>query len=333
MLDYDLFKEMVYKDFTQYIPDAFKSREPVFMSVNKINQTRDCIGFKEKFEGETVPILYVDDMYESYKVIGDFQEIMKMHIENMCKALGKKEHIPDFYDKEHIKENIVFQLINREQNKEMLQGIPHRDMEDLSIIYRIIVKMDEEGIGSAIIDNGLAKMSGITEEELFAFAKENTKKILPTQVMPLHELLKEQMIAEGMPEELFEIMMGEMPKKEMMYVITNQMQINGAAAILYDESLHEVAETFGSDLFIIPSSIHEVIAVSADMGKPEDLAQMVLDVNMNMVQLSERLSNQIYHYDKELRKLSLATDTPNKRLDANVAESVINYDAQQLTGR
>ena len=51
------------------------------------------------------------------------------------------------------------------------------------------------------------------------------------------------------------------------------------------------------------------------MGSPEMLAQMVVEVNMQEVSLDERLSNQVYHYDKDLRKLTLATDTPNKRLD------------------
>ena len=45
-----------------------------------------------------------------------------------------------------------------------------------------------------------------------------------------------------------------------------------------------------SDLYILPSSVHEVIAVSSDMGSPEMLAQMVVEVNMQEVSLDERLS-------------------------------------------
>ena len=71
------------------------------------------------------------------------------------------------------------------------------------------------------------------------------------------------------------------------------------------------------------------IAVSSDMGSPEMLAQMVVEVNMQEVSLDERLSNQVYHYDKDLRKLTLATDTPNKRLDGIVAEPPIVYDAKE----
>ena len=95
------------------------------------------------------------------------------------------------------------------------------------------------------------------------------------------------------------------------------------------DELHELAESLESDLYILPSSVHEVIAVSSDMGSPEMLAQMVVEVNMQEVSLDERLSNQVYHYDKDLRKLTLATDTPNKRLDGIVAEPPLVYDAKE----
>ena len=66
---------------------------------------------------------------------------------------------------------------------------------------------------------------------------------------------------------------------------------------------------------ILPSSIHEVIAVSADFGSPDELAEMVYEINMDQVDINDRLSNQVYCYDKDLRTLRLATDTINKSLD------------------
>lgn len=36
--------------------------------------------------------------------------------------------------------------------------------------------------------------------------------------------------------------------------------------------------------------------------------------------LEERLSNQVYHYDKELGILTMAVDTVNKRLDGTIPE-------------
>ena len=51
------------------------------------------------------------------------------------------------------------------------------------------------------------------------------------------------------------------------------------------------------------------------MGSPDDLAEMVYEINMEQVDIDDRLSNQVYHYDKDLRTLRLATDTINKSLD------------------
>ena len=99
--------------------------------------------------------------------------------------------------------------------------------------------------------------------------------------------------------------------------------------MLYEDKLHALAEDLETDLYIMPSSLHEIIAVSASMGDPNELAQMVAEINMDQVSLEERLSNQVYHYDKDLRKLSLATDTPNKRLDGIVAEPKLIYSATE----
>jgi hypothetical protein len=65
------------------------------------------------------------------------------------------------------------------------------------------------------------------------------------------------------------------------------------------------------------------------MGDPNELAQMVAEINMDQVALDERLSNQVYHYDKDLRKISLATNTPNKRLDGIVAEPKLIYNREE----
>ncbi|NMC60782.1 MAG: threonine/serine exporter family protein, partial [Candidatus Methanofastidiosa archaeon] len=133
---------------------------------------------------------------------------------------------------------------------------------------------------------------------------------------------------DGMPAGIAEMMIGEVPPEQSMWVISNDRGINGAISMLYEDRLHGLAENLGTDLYIMPSSIHEVIAISASVGDPNELAQMVAEININQVALDERLSNQIYHYDKDLRKLSLATDTPNKRLDGIVAEPKLIYDSK-----
>ena len=49
--------------------------------------------------------------------------------------------------------------------------------------------------------------------------------------------------------------------------------------------------------------------MSADFGSPDEWAEMVYEINMDQVDINDRLSNQVYCYDKDLRTLRLATDT------------------------
>ena len=74
----------------------------------------------------------------------------------------------------------------------------------------------------------------------------------------------------------------------------------------------------------MPLSIHEVIAVSTDFGSPDELAEMVYEINMDQVDINDRLSNQVYCYDKDLRTLRLATDTINKSLDDVDRGAILN---------
>lgn len=169
----------------------------------------------------------------------------------------------------------------------------------------------------------------MNEEQLFKYAAENTRRILPPRIRNMNDVMKEMFLSDGMPEEIAEMMIREVPPEQTLWIISNNRGIDGAVSMLYENELHELAENLESDLYILPSSVHEVLAVSTELTEPEELAQMVAEVNMQKVALEERLSNQVYHYDKDLRKLTLATDTPNKRLDGIVAEPQLVYDAKE----
>jgi hypothetical protein len=221
----------------------------------------------------------------------------------------------------------VFQVINTAQNEDMLRDMPHREFQDLSIIYRWVVKADEQGVQSSVVRNSLAAKFGMTEEELFRCAVENTKRILPPTVRSMNDVMRDMFIKDGMPEDMADMMLGDIPENQMMWVISNERGFNGAGSMLYEEKLHDLAMRLETDLYILPSSVHECLAVSTDIGDPYELANMVNEVNMAEVALEDRLSNQVYHYDKDARRLTLATDTPNKRLDGKVAEAQLIYDA------
>ncbi len=328
MMDYEIFKEVVKEGFLSYMPKGYQDMEVRVAPVDKVNRKLDGLSLLAKNEKSVIsPTLYIDDMYVKYLKTEDLQATLRDAAEAMDEAF-REAAIPPL-DISTAKDNIIFQLVNTMQNEDMLKNLPHRDFQDLSIIYRWVVGVEQQGLSSVVINNHVAESLGMGEEQLFRAAAENTRRILPPVVQSMNEVMRDMFVADGMPMELADLMVGEQEPETTLWVISNERKIDGAASMLYEDKLHSLAEKVGTDLYILPSSIHEVIAVSVEMGEPEELAQMVSEINMDQVDLSERLSNQVYHYDKDLRRITLATDTPNKRLDGVVAEQGFVYETKQ----
>lgn len=321
-LNYEEFKEKIKDDIKDYMDEKYKDCGVVIRKVNKTNREVDGLNFYD-IPGlkNATPTLYVNNLYEEYERTGNYEEVVRGAAETMERGIKSfnKEIKAELLDTSRLKDNVFFTLINAEQNKELLKTVPHRKFEDLAIVYRWNIGSDSLGMYTNLVDSRLAKKEGLTENDLYNAARKNTKELLPVSVRNMNEIISEIIFGENeledeMDKEFKKVMM-ETPNEHSMYVITNESKLYGAASILYEEPLHELAEKFGSDLYILPSSVHEVIAVSADMGSPDDLAEMVYEINMEQVDIDDRLSNQVYHYDKDLRTLRLATDTINKSLD------------------
>lgn len=341
-MDYKEFKEMVKENFLSYLPEEYQNYSIEIVETMKVNRKMDALRVIPNVlsDGYNIsPFLYVDHMYEAYKESNDFDKVMEDNAETFVSFMKDEKYRIDIkeLDKMNLRDNVIITLINTEQNSEMLSKIPHREFEDLSVIYRWIIKKDNGGFHSNIINNESAARIGITEDELFKIASENTKNMYPPIVKNMEDIIKEIFMEEGMPEEIAANMIASMKEESElddkgieMYVITNKYKMFGAAGMLFEDELHNLSQKLGDDLYILPSSLHEVIVVPAKNVDPEVLAEMVHDVNTAELDISERLSNQVYHYDKTERKLHLATDTIYKSLDNMVAQPAVIYETGNI---
>lgn len=325
MMNYEIFKEVVAEKFKSYLPERYQNMELRVESVNKVNRVMDGITLIDHSAEKNIsPTIYINNMYDHYLHTENLQKVLQDAAESMDKAFLEAPQA-GILDMDNARDNIVFQVVNTMQNEDMLRDMPHRDYQDLSIIYRWVVAVDERGIQSTVVRDNLAKQLGMTEADLFKCAVENTRRIFPPMVKSMNDVMRDMMMSDGMPAEIADMMLEEMPADRTMWIISNDRGVNGAGSMLYEDVLHKLAMQLESDLYLLPSSVHECIAVSVDMGDPYELAEMVNEINMSQVSLEERLSNQVYHYDKDARRLTLATDTPNKRLDGMVAEANLIY--------
>ncbi|MBR5315675.1 MAG: hypothetical protein IKU44_02695, partial [Firmicutes bacterium] len=78
-----------------------------------------------------------------------------------------------------------------------------------------------------------------------------------------------------------------------------------AAAILYSDTLPAASAKFGENLYILPSSIHEVFLVP-DIGQSVDsMNRMVAHANQMVTRPEEVLSNTVYYYDAERNEVRI----------------------------
>ena len=103
-----------------------------------------------------------------------------------------------------------------------------------------------------------------------------------------------EVVAEGLLKEV-----REAEDAVEMYVLTNKQKMNGASCILYEHILNDFANQKNKDIYILPSSVHEVILVpvAEDIDRTE-LSRMVRDVNRNELEEGDVLSDRVYYYDR-----------------------------------
>ena len=79
---------------------------------------------------------------------------------------------------------------------------------------------------SSKITNEFAKRLGMSEEQLFKCAAENTRRLFPPVVRSMNDIMKEMFARDGMPQEIADMMIAEIPPEQTMWVISNEKGIN-----------------------------------------------------------------------------------------------------------
>lgn len=243
-------------------------------------------------ESNIAPTIYLDFYYLQYrqgrKINDIVDDIIEIYNEN---KFDTPIELSFFTDYDNVKNKIVYSLVNYERNKELLTDTPHIRYLDLAIVFRYVVQGNEVESATILIKDNHIKLWGISKEELYARASVNTPLMRPCEIVSMSNILKGLLQGDISDDEIC------MPSP--MYVITNKQKCCGASCILYENVLKEFADRMESDLYILPSSIHEMIIISASYGmNKEELTEMVRSVNSEQVADEDILSDNVYIFER-----------------------------------
>lgn len=277
-MTYNEFKTRMTEDVKKYMDGNHPGYEVSLEKVAKVN--RDfvemiAISNKDTHEG---PAIDVKELWDDAKRRGMSYEEMSREVMKRLDLTLKEvpevviDNLNDF------KSRAILTLINTEKNQNILSYVPYRAYYEFSIVYRIIVHEDEEATTSGIVTNEMLEKAGYTEEELYKFAYENTRKDV------------------------------NISKMFGMYVLTTKRGMYGAASILFPEMIKEIADHCGCDLYLIPSSTCEWMAVPVRTisGGAAEVNKMIREANSVAVEEEEILGERSYYYDYKTGEIRVA---------------------------
>lgn len=259
----------------------------------------------QKKESRISPTIYLEQFYGMYEDGTTFGEIVSRVIKCDRAYEGRKINADMFSDFDQVRDRIVYKIVNRQMNSELLTSVPYIEWNDLAIVFCFLVDGGCDGYATILVRNEHIALWGTDADELYDLASHNTPDLMSDELSSLDNIIREILHSrnEAENEEYSELFGDNAP---CLYVLSNEKRVFGATSMLYSGHIKKLADSFDSDLYILPSSIHEVILLPDTCACDVDyMKTMVREINETQVDIEDRLSDNIYHFDRHTDEISL----------------------------
>ncbi len=249
-------------------------------------------GYTLKSSNNCAPTIYFDEKWyqKSDREVVEF--LTKMHEAHDCKV-----DVAEMVNRDYILSHIMPRMVSAENGEELEnRGIAHIKFLDMFILfYAAIDNFAEDGMASLQITDNLLKMADISIDEAYKYSLENLES--QVEIKTMEEILFGEMGMDA--SELGEPQFA-------LWVCTTKNKLQGAAAMLCPSVLKKLEERIGGKIAILPSSIHEFIALGYNTEDEfETLLSMVREVNATQVAVEERLTDSVYYVQNQQLKIAM----------------------------
>ena len=189
---------------------------------------------------------------------------------------------------QHIRASVLPRLLSGKNTAALKQnGITHVPFLDMAVVFYVPVSSYViDGIASYRITDCLLVEMGITKETLCTWAANNLQAQDPV-FLPMASVLEEMCGREADCE-------------TGLWVLTNEERLFGAAMLQRDDVLKEIGQRFKGDAVILPSSVHEILALPYEETIDLlSLTEMVQAINAKCVKPEDVLSDNVYIYHRK----------------------------------
>lgn len=284
---------MNYKQFIETVKVRISGligpdREVITKTILKVNDTKK-IGILIKEEGnDLMPTIYLEEYFEMYEKGRDIDQIVDdIILLNATATIPEVKDMTTLMHFDNMKNKIMYRIINKERNQELLKTMPHREYLDFAITYYVLMEAELTACMTIKVENYHLEKWNITEEELYVLAKENTSRDMEVSLRHMNEVL-----CSGTPFGK----KGFTQEESYMYSLTNYYVHYGAATLLYDGVLEKIHDKIGHDFYVFPSSVHDLVIFPQKEDMDIEFLQDMVSSGNCYVYDDEFLSSNAYRY-------------------------------------
>ena len=224
--------------------------------------------------------------------------------DHICQAAERE--LPVRIDRESIlnwekaKHMVYSKAVNYERNADRLCSMVHRRYLDLAEVYYLRIPVNGKEFGTGEIYVRMLEKWGISEAELSKQAEINMNAD-GYHMQSMDEYLRSAFSEEGP-------LLPDFPDSGL-YLIRNRTGEFGAGVMTSRKHMKEFMEQAGEDCYILPSSVHELLALPSSLKSDMvDLHLLVQGVNLDAVLPEEFLSDNVYFCHMDTGEVELCCD-------------------------
>ncbi len=155
-MDFENFKEQFTEDVGNALSDRGIDATVTTNTVEKMNESYEALTITP--EGSQVGVnLNMDRFFEAYENGIPYDEVVNKASD--VAEQGIKESpavdIASLTNYDIMKEKLAMEVVSIEANADLLNKIPHQQIEDMAVIYRCVLTTGEEGMSSVVVTNAM----------------------------------------------------------------------------------------------------------------------------------------------------------------------------------
>ncbi len=192
-------------------------------------------------------------------------------------------------DWEKAKGKLTVWLVNPKLHGALVGDGPSVPFLDLCCVFYVQLFEEDSATGYIHVKHGLAMTWGKTPEQLLQQAIGNIN-LDEITAAPLLDVINYMLPVK------YRVELKEDEAPAPIFMLSNGKAYGYGASVLVSEQIRKnLCDHFGQDMYVLPSSVHELMLVPAS-GKvsAQELQQLVRNTNRECVPSQERLSDSVY---------------------------------------